>query len=109
MIHSIWLSFGEIYNEAVYDLLNEDPAARDTRLKLVPDKDGTFVKGLTMVHAATALEAHQILTAAVSKLRVAASAFNQHSSRSHSIFTIRLLKYFDNCSPEKVKVILNTI
>ena len=46
--YSLWVSFAEIYNEFIYDLLGEEPKARRRRpaLKLAEDKNHNhFIKG----------------------------------------------------------------
>ena len=106
VMYSVWVSFAEIYNENVYDLLSEDDnSAKLNSLQLVKDKQGrAFVKGLRMICATTGLEAYQILIAGQSKLTVGSTKLNYESSRSHSIFTIKLLKYIKERIPEEVEV-----
>ena len=46
--YSIWMSFAEIYNEFIYDLLVEDPVPGKPRpsLKLSEDRNkNAFIKG----------------------------------------------------------------
>ena len=46
--YSLWVSFAEIYNEFIYDLLGEEPKTRQNRraLKLAEDKNHNhFIKG----------------------------------------------------------------
>ena len=50
---SIWVSFAEIYNEYIYDLLEEIPKGKKARrqpLKLASDKHGSiYIKGINTV------------------------------------------------------------
>ena len=51
--YSLWVSFAEIYNEFIYDLLGEEPKSRRRRpaLKLAEDKNHNhFIKGKSMNH-----------------------------------------------------------
>ena len=51
--YSLWVSFAEIYNEFIYDLLGEEPRSRRRRpaLKLAEDKNHNhFIKGKSMNH-----------------------------------------------------------
>ena len=49
MCYSVWVSFAEIYNEFIYDLLSEPPAKgkQRTALKISEDRNKNhFIKGL---------------------------------------------------------------
>ncbi|XP_041050203.1 kinesin-like protein KIF20A isoform X2 [Carcharodon carcharias] len=92
--YSIWVSFFEIYNELAYDLLDTAPAANRKRqtLKLCEDKNGnTYVKDLTWINVIDAEEAWKILKIGHKNQSMASTHINQNSSRSHSIFSIRIL------------------
>ncbi|XP_058803347.1 kinesin-like protein KIF20B [Phymastichus coffea] len=100
---SLWISFIEIYNDAVYDLLEVDEDGKNMPLKLSTDKHGlTYVQGMRSVCATTGLEAYGILNAGQTRLSTV-SASNYKSSRSHSIFTMRLLKYEKDSTPAAVQ------
>ncbi|XP_067899385.1 kinesin-like protein KIF20A [Heterodontus francisci] len=92
--YSIWVSFFEIYNELTYDLLDTAPAVNRKRqtLKLCEDKNGnTYVKDLTWISVMDAEEAWKILKIGRKNQSMASTHVNQNSSRSHSIFSIRIL------------------
>ncbi|XP_067852588.1 kinesin-like protein KIF20A [Heptranchias perlo] len=92
--YSIWVSFFEIYNELAYDLLDTAPAANRKRQtsKLCEDKNGnTYVKDLTWINVNDAEEAWKILKIGRKNQSMASTHVNQNSSRSHSIFSIRIL------------------
>ncbi|KAK0096527.1 hypothetical protein PV326_005227 [Microctonus aethiopoides] len=102
---SVWVSFAEIYNETIYDLLSNDCQKRRPPLKLATDNNGrAFIKGLKTVCVNSGSEAFQILMAGQYNLKVAATALNSRSSRSHCIFTIKLLKYNEENNPASVEV-----
>ncbi|XP_051870593.1 kinesin-like protein KIF20A [Pristis pectinata] len=92
--YSIWVSFFEIYNELAYDLLDTAPTANRKRqtLKLCEDKNGnTYVKDLTWINVGDAEEAWKILKVGRKNQSIASTHVNQNSSRSHSIFSIRII------------------
>nr|XP_047128892.1 kinesin-like protein KIF20B isoform X3 [Hydra vulgaris] len=97
--YSIWISFMEIYNELMYDLF--DPSSivkgkKRTALKLGDDKNGNpYVKDLREVCVNSSDEAYKLLRLGQQNRRMAATKLNQSSSRSHSIFSIKLLKIVD--------------
>ncbi|XP_029691304.1 kinesin-like protein KIF20B isoform X2 [Takifugu rubripes] len=100
---SVWVSFCEIYNENIHDLLEVMPsgAARRTVLRLSQDIMGrTFVKDLRWVQVNNAEEAYKILVFGKKNQSFSATRLNQLSSRSHSIFSIRILKIEDLESPK---------
>ncbi|KOX73748.1 Kinesin-like protein KIF20A [Melipona quadrifasciata] len=103
--YSVWVSFAEIYNEIVYDLLSNETQKKRTPLKLATDSQGrTFIRGLKTVCVNSGSEAYQVLMAGQYNLKVAATALNARSSRSHCIFTIKLLKYYVENDPSSVEV-----
>ncbi|XP_066502774.1 kinesin-like protein KIF20A [Hoplias malabaricus] len=93
--YSIWVSFYEIYNEFLYDLLDTLPSLQSRKratLRLSDDKYGNpYVKDLTWVQVRSAQEAWRVLRVGRRNQSFASTHLNHNSSRSHSIFTIRLL------------------
>ncbi|XP_049729690.1 kinesin-like protein KIF20A isoform X2 [Elephas maximus indicus] len=90
---SIWISFFEIYNELIYDLL-EPPSQQRKRqtLRLCEDQNGNpYVKDLNWIHVQDAEEAWKLLKVGRKNQSFASTLLNQNSSRSHSIFSIRIL------------------
>ncbi|XP_012875885.1 PREDICTED: kinesin-like protein KIF20A isoform X1 [Dipodomys ordii] len=90
---SIWISFFEIYNELLYDLL-EPPSQQRKRqtLRLCEDQNGNaYVKDLNWIHVRDAEEAWKLLKVGRKNQSFASTHLNQNSSRSHSIFSIRIL------------------
>ncbi|XP_042286397.1 kinesin-like protein KIF20A isoform X2 [Thunnus maccoyii] len=92
---SIWVSFYEIYNEFLYDLLDAAPSMQPRKrvtLRLSDDKQGNpYVKDLNWIQVRSAEEAWKILRAGRRNQSFASTHLNQNSSRSHSIFSIRVL------------------
>ncbi|XP_060942206.1 kinesin-like protein KIF20A [Limanda limanda] len=95
MHFSIWVSFYEIYNEFLYDLLDVSPSMQPKKratLRLSDDKQGNpYVKDLSWIQVRSAEEAWRILRAGRRNQSFASTHLNQNSSRSHSIFSIRVL------------------
>ncbi|XP_061741656.1 kinesin-like protein KIF20A isoform X2 [Nerophis ophidion] len=93
---SIWVSSYEIYNEFVYDLLDATPSLHMKRrisLRLSEDKHGNpYVKDLTWIQVRSAEEAWKILRAGRRNQSFASTHLNQNSSRSHSIFSVRVMR-----------------
>jgi kinesin family protein 3/17 len=79
-------SYLEIYNEEVRDLLGKDI---DKKLDLKEDKNkGVFVKDLTIISVKSTYEIQQLMDKGNGLRKVGATAMNDTSSRSHSLFTI---------------------
>ncbi|XP_030218827.1 kinesin-like protein KIF20B isoform X7 [Gadus morhua] len=92
---SIWVSFCEIYNENIHDLLDAGPpgAPRRAALRLSQDiKGNSFVKDLRWVQVNSAEEALKVMKLGRRNQSFAFTKLNQSSSRSHSIFSIRILR-----------------
>ncbi|XP_072562814.1 kinesin-like protein KIF20A [Paramormyrops kingsleyae] len=92
MRFSIWVSFFEIYNEFLYDLLGAPSPRKRATLRLCDDRNGNpYVKDLTWVQVRSAEEAWKVLKVGRRNQSLASTHLNHSSSRSHSIFSIRLL------------------
>ncbi len=85
----VTLSFKDIYNDRIRDLLmNSDP---DKHLKLREHPQyGTFVEGLTKVEVGSVREALRVLLWGATRRTIATTARNLKSSRSHAIVTVEL-------------------
>ncbi|XP_048851329.1 kinesin-like protein KIF20A isoform X2 [Brienomyrus brachyistius] len=89
---SIWVSFFEIYNEFLYDLLGAPSPRKRATLRLCEDRNGQpYVRDLTWVQVRNAEEAWKVLKVGRRNQSLASTHLNHSSSRSHSIFSIRLL------------------
>ncbi|KAJ1977068.1 kinesin-like nuclear fusion protein [Dimargaris verticillata] len=82
--------FLEIYNEAIHDLLTTTTnGSKKHEIKHQPHGK-TVVTDLTTVALDTPAQVHQLLKRALHNRAVAATQCNERSSRSHSVFTLRL-------------------
>ncbi|MEW5319054.1 MAG: hypothetical protein WDW38_010230 [Sanguina aurantia] len=116
---TVKVSFMELYNEEVTDLLSYEEA-RDTtafngssssstladgkaRLRLLEDRSGVVVQGLEEMVVRSATEIYQVLDRGTAKRRTAETNLNKRSSRSHSVFTITI--HMKETTPEGEDVV----
>uniref|UniRef100_U3JZ31 Kinesin family member 20B n=2 Tax=Ficedula albicollis TaxID=59894 RepID=U3JZ31_FICAL len=103
---SVWISFFEIYNECFYDLLI--PISNEKKrktLRLAQDIKGCpFVKDLQWVQISDSKEAFRLLKLGLKHQSIASTKLNNCSSRSHSIFTVKVLKIEDSGTPRVTRV-----
>lgn len=88
----IEVSFLEIYNEKVRDLLNPDPKGFDGKKLRVREhpKHGTFIEGLSQFVVTNARDLHDMVVVGNKMRTTGATQMNMESSRSHGILTIRV-------------------
>uniref|UniRef100_H2ZA26 Kinesin-like protein n=1 Tax=Ciona savignyi TaxID=51511 RepID=H2ZA26_CIOSA len=92
----IQISYFEIYNETMFDLLatlpeSESAATYDNKLTIVEGDDGSVcIKGLSVHQANNEGEALNLLFEGETNRAIASHALNKNSSRSHCIFTIHV-------------------
>ncbi|KAJ3406160.1 kinesin motor protein cin8 [Chytriomyces hyalinus] len=87
---SVRVSFLEIYNEELRDLLSSDDAAAP-KLKIFEDvnrKGSNDVHGMERILVTSAEDVISVLQKGSFKRQIAATKMNEASSRSHCIFTI---------------------
>uniref|UniRef100_A0A4W3KD38 Kinesin-like protein n=1 Tax=Callorhinchus milii TaxID=7868 RepID=A0A4W3KD38_CALMI len=82
------VSYLEIYNEEVRDLLGKDQTQR-LEVKERPDV-GVYIKDLSGYVVNNADDMDRIMTLGNKNRSVGATNMNEHSSRSHAIFTITI-------------------
>ncbi|CAL9026068.1 unnamed protein product [Prunus brigantina] len=80
------VSYLEIYNEVVNDLLN--PAGQNLRIR--EDAQGTFVEGTKEEVVLSPAHALSLIAAGEEHRHVGSTNFNLLSSRSHTIFTLTI-------------------
>ncbi|KAF8447950.1 P-loop containing nucleoside triphosphate hydrolase protein [Boletus edulis BED1] len=103
--YSVKISFVELYNEELRDLLANElsapagstqpmgkggPSDSQGGLKIFDDvsKKGVLIQGLEEIPVKDAADALALLTKGSHRRQIAATKFNDHSSRSHSVFSI---------------------
>ncbi|XP_005111799.1 kinesin-like protein KIF9 isoform X3 [Aplysia californica] len=98
---TVRVSYMEIYNEGMFDLLSslpeatwnnnsKDPYATPDPMVVTENQDGVFVKGLSCHLAQNEEEALNLLFEGETNRSIAAHQLNKQSSRSHCIFTVYL-------------------
>lgn len=93
------VSYLEIYNEVVNDLLN--PAGQNLRIR--EDAQGTFVEGIKEEVVLSPAHALSLIAAGEEHRHVGSTNFNLLSSRSHTIFTLTIESSpCENCEGEAV-------
>ena len=80
--------FAEIYNEKVFDLLNN----RNESLSIINNGDNVIVKGLSERRVYRSADLFRLLREGSESRRIGATEMNKQSSRSHAIFTITICK-----------------
>ena len=103
--YAVFVGYCEIYNNYVYDLLEEPvldprgqpkpPASRKLREDAAKMM---FVENLTEVEVKSTEEAYEALIKGDRNRRRAQTVLNHESSRSHSIFNIRLVQVRERAS-----------
>ena len=89
---AIEVSFLEIYNEKVRDLLNPDPKGFEGKKLRVREhpKHGTFVEGLSQFVVTNPRDLHEMVVVGNRMRTTGATQMNLESSRSHAILTVRV-------------------
>ncbi|XP_052787573.1 kinesin-like protein KIF23 isoform X2 [Mya arenaria] len=109
--YAVFVSYIEIYNNYVYDLLEELPYDNITGYKPPQSKilrndsyENMYVMSCTEVEVKSPEEAFEVLFKGQKRRKVAHTCLNAESSRSHSIFNIRLVQApLDSCGQEVIQ------
>lgn len=90
----VWISFAEIYNEYVYDLLKLDKTATMRKnLKIIANDGNSYIKDLSSVHVKSATEAFDVIQAGLQQVNYASTNINANSSRSHCILIVKVIHF----------------
>ncbi|KAK4511889.1 uncharacterized protein ATC70_003888 [Mucor velutinosus] len=93
--YGIWVSFAEIYTEKIYDLLIPPDRLKKRKalsLKYEYSSGHKYIAGLREVKVKSIQEAYEILFEGQRNRAEYSTITNHTSSRSHSIFTIRIVR-----------------
>uniref|UniRef100_A0A671W542 Kinesin family member 23 n=1 Tax=Sparus aurata TaxID=8175 RepID=A0A671W542_SPAAU len=94
--YSVFVSYIEIYNNYIYDLLEETqedvikPKPPQSRILREDQNHNMYVAGCMEVEVKSAEEAFQVFWKGQKKRKVANTCLNRESSRSHSVLIIKL-------------------
>ncbi|KAL0601517.1 Kinesin-like protein KIF23 [Plecturocebus cupreus] len=119
-VYGVFVSYIEIYNNYIYDLLEEVPfdpiKPKPPQSKLLrEDKNhNMYVAGCTEVEVKSTDEAFEVFWRGQKKRRIANTHLNRESSRSHSVFNIKLVQApldadGDNVLQEKEQITLSQL
>jgi len=90
--HSLWISFFELYNENILDLLVQ-PKEMKTRknLRLMQNDESTIIKNLIQIPVFDLKEAENIIRFGFSNRSTSKTNLNEASSRSHAVLCLTLI------------------
>ncbi|XP_046506223.1 kinesin-like protein KIF23 isoform X4 [Equus quagga] len=119
-VYGVFVSYIEIYNNYIYDLLEEVPfdpiRPKPPQSKLLrEDKNhNMYVAGCTEVEVKSTEEAFEVFWRGQKKRRIANTHLNRESSRSHSVFNIKLVQApldadGDNVLQEKEQITISQL
>lgn len=90
---SVKVSYFEIYNEQIRDLLVHSPEAGNLRMRESPT-DGPYVKDLSEFAVENYHEVLQYVKLGMKNRTTATTNMNVSSSRSHAVFTLELKQFY---------------
>ncbi|XP_078130184.1 kinesin-like protein KIF23 isoform X8 [Sander vitreus] len=94
--YSVFVSYIEVYNNYIYDLLEDAPfdpiRPKPPQSKILREDQNhnMYVAGCTEVEVKSTEEAFGVFWKGQKKRRIANTQLNRESSRSHSVFTVKL-------------------
>lgn len=94
----VWISFAEIYNENVFDLLKSNGTtaaanAKRKNLKIIANDGNAYIKDLTAVHVTSASDAFDVINTGLAQVNYASTNINANSSRSHCILVVNVIHF----------------
>ncbi|XP_022122453.2 kinesin-like protein KIF23 [Pieris rapae] len=92
--YAVFVTYIEIYNNSVFDLLEDGPPSKSLSTKMIREDAShkMYVHNVTEVEIKSAEEAFETFYLGLKRKRMAHTNLNAESSRSHSVFTIRLVQ-----------------
>uniref|UniRef100_A0A8K9WMN0 Kinesin-like protein n=1 Tax=Oncorhynchus mykiss TaxID=8022 RepID=A0A8K9WMN0_ONCMY len=88
--YSVFVSYIEIYNNYIYDLYSSWMEMDISKLLREDQNHNMYVAGCTEVEVKSTEEAFEVFWRGQKKRRIANTQLNRESSRSHSVFIIKL-------------------
>ncbi|XP_063781582.1 kinesin-like protein KIF23 isoform X7 [Pseudophryne corroboree] len=119
-VYSVFVSYIEIYNNYIYDLLEEvsidpiKPKPPQSKILREDQNHNMYIAGCTEVEVKTTEEAFDVFWRGQKRRRIANTQLNRESSRSHSVFMIKLAQApldadGDNVLQEKEQVTVSQL
>ncbi|VVC96494.1 kinesin-like protein KIF23 [Leptidea sinapis] len=92
--YAVFVTYVEVYNNTVYDLLEDGPPTKQLAVKIIREDAARnmYVHGVTEIEIKSAEDAFDAFYLGLKRKRMAHTILNAESSRSHSVFTIRLVQ-----------------
>lgn len=93
--YAVFVTYVEIYNNSVFDLLEDGPPmTKNMPVKIIREdaSHNMYVHGVTEIEIKSTEEAFDAFYLGLKRKRMAHTTLNSESSRSHSVFTIRLVQ-----------------
>uniref|UniRef100_A0A6P7GL47 Kinesin-like protein KIF23 n=1 Tax=Diabrotica virgifera virgifera TaxID=50390 RepID=A0A6P7GL47_DIAVI len=92
--YAVFVSYIEIYNNNVYDLLDDASAGKILQNKILREdvNHNMYVNGVVEIEVKSAQEAFELLVTGQKKKKTAYTNLNSESSRSHSVFNLRIVQ-----------------
>jgi len=107
-MYKVWVTYLEIYNEMMYDLLSDSPGS--TELHVIEENNVTKVRGLSMREVRSEEEALGMFFMGEAGRSTAQHVLNSNSSRSHCIFTVHLeMRGSSDASERAIKSKVNLV
>jgi hypothetical protein len=92
--YSVWISFFELYNENVLDLLVKPSAMKKRKpLRLMQNSESTIIKDLVQIPVFDLKEAEDTIKFGYSNRATSKTELNEASSRSHAVLCITLITF----------------
>lgn len=102
--YAVYLSMVEIYNDRIFNLLDDSPNPQKRRAlitKTDPDTGKTYLADLQKIYVSERIEAYRVLEQGLAQRKANSTGLNNSSSRSHA-FTLIEVKRIPK-KPRKVK------
>ncbi|OUC42630.1 kinesin motor domain protein [Trichinella nativa] len=99
ILSKLKMSYYEIYNEKIYDLLADGDKSCSLKVREDP-KTGAFVDGLRAIEVDKNADILHLIAVGNKRRMMAATRNNNHSSRSHVIISLNLLNLVDLAGSE---------
>ena len=91
-VYSIWISFFELYNENILDLLVQPKEMKNRKnLRLMQNDESTMIKNLIQIPVFDLKEAEDIIRFGYSNRSTSKTNLNEASSRSHAVLCLTLI------------------
>lgn len=86
----VWVSYMEIYNEHIHDLLRSDHSEEENLSIFEHQKLGVVVPDATVVPVASIADVNKLMEQGLTRRVSASTSMNATSSRSHAIYTLHI-------------------